>query len=575
MKNDNRENWFNNVFLRSWHPFFWITVIIFIVYCSTLFFNIVYLDDNVLVVEQYRFNKDLSNIFQSFNEDIFKTPFSTGSFYRPLLRWSFIFDAQFGEGSIVFMSHFTNLALHILSSCLLFLFLLKLNIKREISLILALLFGVHPLTAQTVSFIAGRNDSLLAVFVFPSFIFFLDFLETQKRKYYIWHLIFLGLALFTKETAAVIPLVLASFIFIFVSPKKIIADLRQCIYLLAGWGGVGMLWFFVRRSVLHDFIGNADYNVLLSIYKNIPAFLPAIGKVLLPFELSVFPVIKDMSMIYGVISLILIVAWFLLAKNKNYRLIIFGMTWFCLFIILTLIKPMDTVPEFSENRIYLPMIGFIFIFLGLGKIKFLETFKKYDQKKIIISASLLLIIVFSSVTIYRNKYYKDKLSFWNNAVKTSPSFAFNHNNLGAMYFLDKKFDLAEPEFKKALELNPEEHLAHNNLGLIYMSREEYDKSEEEFNEELKINPLYDNAYTNRGILYYRMGRLDEAVDSWKKTLEINPGYSQAVHNLFAYYYQKQDKDNVIYWANFAKDHGVPLLPEMQQFINPTESILRK
>ncbi|MFA5777759.1 MAG: tetratricopeptide repeat protein [Parcubacteria group bacterium] len=571
--NNNRENWFQSVFLNSWRPFFWIAAVIFLVYCSTLFYNIVYLDDNVLVVGHYQFNKNLSNIFQAFNEDIFRTSLGGGSFYRPILRLSFMFDAQFSEEAVVFMSHFSNLVLHIFSACLFFLLLLKLNIKKEIALFLSLIFGVHPLTAQTVSFIAGRNDSLLAIFVFPIIMFFLDFLETKRMKYYVWHLIFFGLALFTKETAAILPFLCAAFILIFVNPKKIIADLKQCAYLLAGWGSVGIFWFLARREVLHNFIGNADYDVLLSIYRNFPALLPAIGKIILPFDLSVFPVMKDMMMIYGIISLILLAVWFILAKNKNYRLIIFGTAWFFLFISLTLIKPMDTTPEFSENRIYLPMLGFAFIFLGLGKIKFWEKFNNITQKKILLGISAALMITLSFVTIYRNKYYKDKLSFWNNAVSTSPSFAFNHNNLGAMFFLDGEKDEAEKEFNKALEINPKERMAHNNLGLVYMEKGEFDKADEEFNKELEINPYYDNAYANKGLLYYRMGKMEEAVDSWKKTLEVNPGYSQALYNLFIYYYQNQDKENAKYWAEEAQNRGIPLLPEMQKMLNPLDSII--
>jgi len=180
---NNKENEFKKIFLEKWHPFFWIAVIVSLVYFSTFFFNIVYLDDNVLAVGQYQFNRNLSNIFSSFGEDIFRTPYGGGSFYRPILRWTFIFDAQFGEGAVIFMSHFSNLILHILSVTFLFLLLLKLNIKKELALLLSLIFGIHPLTAQTVAFIAGRNDSLLAVFVFPCLIFFLDFLETKRIKH--------------------------------------------------------------------------------------------------------------------------------------------------------------------------------------------------------------------------------------------------------------------------------------------------------------------------------------------------------------------------------------------------------
>ena len=61
------------------------------------------------------------------------------------------------------------------------------------------------------------------------------------------------------------------------------------------WVGIVSFWFLIRMSVLHNFVGNADYNVFLSIYKNLPSLISAIGKIFLPFNLSVFPVMSDMT----------------------------------------------------------------------------------------------------------------------------------------------------------------------------------------------------------------------------------------------------------------------------------------
>lgn len=528
MIND-KENKFYKIFLQSWHPFFWIALAILLVYSSTFFFNIVYLDDNVLVTSQYQFNKDLSNIPKAFGEDIFRTPYNGGTFYRPLERLTFMLDAQFGEGAVIFMSHFSNILLHIFAICLLFWFLLKLNLKKEIAFLFALFFSIHPLTAQTVAFISGRNDSLLAIFIFTSLIFFLDFLQTQKKKHVIWHLIFFALALLTKETAVILPVICVIYLLIFIGWKKIIENYKTYLKLGAGWAGIIIIWFLIRISVLHNFIGNADYNIFLSIYKNLPTLIPAIGKIFLPFNLSVFPVIKDMSMFYGIVSLILLAVWFILSEKKNLKLIIFGFSWFLAFILPTLIKPVNTVPEFSENRIYLPMFGFIFVILSLSMIKlpiFIKEKINYEinWKKILLFISLLIILIFSSVTIYRNQYYKNGPSFWKNAVETSPSFAFNHNNLGAMYYLDGNINDAEKEFKTALELNPNEEMAHNNLGLVYASQNKLAEAEEEYKKELENNPYYDNAYYNLGLLYWQEKKYNEAISNWKKTLEINPNF---------------------------------------------------
>jgi tetratricopeptide (TPR) repeat protein len=333
-----------------------------------------------------------------------------------------------------------------------------------------------------------------------------------------------------------------------------------------GWAGIFAIWFLVRMSVLHDIVGNASYNIPLSIYNNLPSLLPAIGKIFLPFDLSVFPIMEDMTLIYGIISLILLTFWFILSEKKNLKLISFGFLWFLVFVSLTLIKPLNTVPEFSENRIYLPMFGFIFVILGLGMIKLPIFIKeKINYKKIILFIGLVIILIFSSITIYRNQYYKDKLSFWKNATETSPSFAFNHNNLGAMYYLDKDMGNAEKEFKKALELNPNEPMTHNNLGLVYADANKLTEAEEEYKKELKINP-YDNAYFNLGLLYWEQKRYGEAVDNWEKTLEINPNYIDAINALMTYNYEQKNYNKMTFYANELYKRGIKIPSEILQLL---------
>lgn len=567
----NKENQYYKTFLYGWHPFFWISFLILLVYGMTLFFNIVYLDDNVLVTGQYQFNKSLSNIPQAFNEDIFQTPLGGGTFYRPIERITFILDAQFGEGAVIFMSHFSNVLLHILAICFLFYFLLKLNINKVVAFLFALIFAIHPLTAQTVAFISGRNDSLLAIFVFPALIFLINYLETRKNKFLVWNLIFLSLALFTKETAAVLPGVFILYILIFIGPKKIIEEYKLYTKLVILWMGVGIFWFLIRSLVLHNLLGDASYNIFLSIYHNLPSLIQTIGKIFLPFNLSVFPIMPDMPFSYGLISLLLLLVWFFLSEKKNLKLILFGFLWFFVFIILTLIKPIGTNPDFSENRIYLPMFGFIFVILGLGPIKLPIYIKekmkdRFNWKKIILIISLLIILIFSCVTIYRNKYYKNKLNFWQNATTTSPSFAFNHSNLGAMYYLDGRIDGAEIEYKKALELNQNEPMVHNNLGLVYANQGKLKEAEEEYKKEMEVNPGYDNAYFNLGLLYFGEGRNDEAVTNWKKTLQINPNYVDALKALTSYYYNQKNYQEAALYAKGLLQMGFELPPDLLKIL---------
>ncbi|UCD55136.1 MAG: hypothetical protein JSV93_06410, partial [Candidatus Omnitrophota bacterium] len=174
--------------MRLLAPILLIACLGFLVYSQTLFFDFTYLDDNVLILGNRKFLSKLSNIPQAFRQDVF---FSyEDAYYRPLLTISFILDAQLpfalypspkpspqrGEGRVRgrgeqgkgFSYHLTNIVIHLLAACLLFLLLIKLKYREGLAIFFSLIFTVHPVLTQAVAWLPGRNDSLLAVFIFSS-----------------------------------------------------------------------------------------------------------------------------------------------------------------------------------------------------------------------------------------------------------------------------------------------------------------------------------------------------------------------------------------------------------------------
>ena len=171
-------------------PYAWIASLGFILYCQTLFFNFTYLNNNVLILDHYHFLRNLTNLFRSFTQDVFQITHSADAYYRPMLTISFILDAQLGK-TYPSMYHLTNLALHLMTSCLVFIFLKKLKYKPVLTGLFALIFTIHPVLTQAVVWIPGRNDSLLTIFILINFIFWLKFLETKKWQLFAWQLLFL------------------------------------------------------------------------------------------------------------------------------------------------------------------------------------------------------------------------------------------------------------------------------------------------------------------------------------------------------------------------------------------------
>ena len=554
-----------NIFLKTWRPYVWIIALGFIIYAQTLSFNFTYLDDNALIVDNYHVLKNISNIFQVFKQDVFRS--SVDAYYRPVLTVSFMLDAQLG-GAAPFIYHLANTLIHLLASCLLFILLVKLRYSAELAFFCSLIFTVHPVLTQAVAWIPGRNDSLLAVFVLLAFIAFMNFIETKNWAYYFWHIFFFTLALFTKESAPVLALMCLLYLHLIIKEKLI--SFNKGI-LTIGWVVIITFWFLMRMNAFRSPFGLTTSELGQSLWANFPAAIQFIGKSIFPFNLSVLPLIKDTTFIYGCIALITLAGLIFLSKKRRYNYVAFGASWFILFLLPTLFFHNPSIPfglDFHlEHRMYLPLIGLIIVLLETDLIKGLD-FK--NKKAWILGA--LVILLFSALTYNHSSNFKNRLSFWKKASETSPHSPLAHRNLGAMYYLSGKYDNAETEYKKALELSPNEPMVHNNLGLIYMNRGRLKDAEIEFLKEYVINPLWDNLHYNLGLLYAREGRLKEAEAQWKKTLEINPDHADALYRLAVYYYGEKDYALARRYILEARKRGVQIDPDFIKAIDVKRSI---
>ncbi len=510
----------NIPYLEKFKPFLFIIGFGFLLYLPTLFFNFTYLDDNNLILDNQYFLSNLANIFPSFLTDVFHLFNHSAFYYRPLLTISFIFDYQIG-GVSPFMYHFTNVLLHLLSSCLLFVFLAKLNYKKTLSFLFSFIFLVHPVLTQAVAWIPGRNDSLLAVFALSTLIFFLKYSQDRKNKNLFWCFVFFVLALFTKESAIFIFPIMIFYIY-FLHPKESRAFFNKFYFFFWSVSALGF-WFILRYLTLKDSVSLTLVEMIRSLFSNLPATIQFIGKIFFPFNLSVLPVMQDTTFVYGIISITLLALVLFLTKTKRWNFILLGFLWFFAFLFPSFIRPNSAlVADFIEHRLYVPIIGIFIILLETDLVK------KIDLKKrsaLIIIGSLVLFLSF--ITFIHSRNFTDRLSFWNNAAQNSPHYPLAHRNLGAMEYLNGNIDKAEKEYRKALELNPMEEMAHNNLGLVYVQQNRLVEAEEEYKKEIAINPNYDNVYYNLGLLYWQQKKYTEAISSWKKTLELNPNYGVA------------------------------------------------
>ena len=541
---------FKNIFNSNKKAVGFIVLVIFLVYGWTVFFDFVYLDEEELIIGNQNFISQPKNFFEVFKHDV-NFPSGFSPYYRPIVTLSFMADAFIG-GLNPFYYHFTNLLLHIAASVLVFYLFINLGYDSKISLFSSLIFSVHPALNQAVAWVPGRNDPLLMIFLLLSFLSFIKLMDRPKYLILAGHISLFTLAVFTKETAIALPLILISYTYLLKRKSWVFK------YAIGSWAASMGIWYFLRQAILQtkDLVSQ---DILKIIFSSLPAMSFYIGKIIIHYGFSVLPTLKDSNIWFGLVSILILSA--MLFRNGISRRIIFGLTWFILFLLPSLISyDYESRVVFLEHRLYIPIVGFLIV---LMEIQWIKIFPWLKNKIRIVSVSV--IVVLSLLSIVHLQYFKNRLNFWLSAVAGSPNLARAHNGLGTAYIVQNELDKAQAEYLKAIDLNSQEKKIHNNLGVVYSRKKLYQLAEEEFKKEIEINSSYETAYYNLGRLYAVNDKFKEAEFYWLKSLEIDPNYSQARQDLAVYYFQNRDYEKSIFQIEEMLKRGAVIHPELKKF----------
>ncbi|MBI4929739.1 MAG: tetratricopeptide repeat protein [Bacteroidetes bacterium] len=528
------------------HPLILIVGIGFLLYARSLSFDYTNFDDNSLIQDNQNYISDISNLADAFR----KTVFITGSdvFYRPVETVWFMLNAQFG-GTNLFVYHLSALLLHFLAVYFVFLLLRRFNNSEEVSLFLSLIFLVHPVLTQAVVWVPGVVDILTTVFSVSAFLFFLNFIKSRKRKHFVLHILFFALALYTKEISIGI-IVVCLFYLHFIEKEKLVSYNKKVF--LAGWLVVSAVWFMMRDAALQSQQGKGVSSMISSVAENLTGFILYIGKILLPFNLSVMPVMKDNTFIFGIIALAIIIGVVFISKERKSNWILFSVIWFVIFLLPTFIRTSEfRVHQFYEHRMYLPMVGFLLLATQVDWIK------NFSSEKTICRISAPAILLFFFMLTFRHeKTFSDTKLFLDNAIATAPNSSLAHRNMG-IYFQDmddktghkeKSFlENAAEEYKKSLGLNPNENDLHNNLGVIYDTWGKKDLAEKEYLAETKSNPANSQAWHNMGVICAERNENEKAEIYFKKAIELHPAAStyQQLALLYKKTGRKQEFEKIV------------------------------
>jgi len=519
---------------RSWHtvmPFLLLAIAGFLVYFNALHGAFIW-DDEVLVKNNLAI-RDWSKLPDLFTQD-WGGGHSYG-FYRPLTMLSYAVD--YASGKLDSRSyHLSNIFLHVLTSFSIY-FLIHLLFKnRLLALCAGLLFVVHPIHTEAVAYISGRADSLAALFIILSFIFYIRYLESGSKRLFWFILIWYAFALLSKENSLIFPVLLLLYHYAFKKSFKI----KELLPIV----GLVFVYLFLRFAVLKLPVSRAYITTQWQYsLRQVPGFFVAIVAYI---RLLFFPVNlhmdygdmlfrpADLRVIAGVaVSLSLLIYAF--RKRNSNVLFFFSVCWF--FIALLPSSSIYPVTAFymAEHWLYLPSIGF-FIIVSKG-LADLYTCKKARIFELFFA---IIIVAYSCLTIMQNIYWRDPVSFYTRTLKFAPSSARVYNNLGYVYADSGKYPEAMAMYKKAIAINPNYADAYNNLGVACMNLNKNEEAIAAYKKAIEINPGSANPYDNLGIVLSQSGKSAEALASFKQAIEIDPHFGDAYFNAaLEYLFQKQ------------------------------------
>jgi len=532
-----------------------------LLYLQTVNFKFVDFDDNTIITNNITFLNDLQNVSQAFTTDAFID--GDSHFYRPLQTISYMVDLQLQGKHDTWMFHLTNILLLGFIACLLFLILIIFKIPRSLAILSTLIYCAHPLIISNVAWIPARGDLLLMLFSLAAFLFLIEFLKKKSLLFLLLSWAAFTLALFSKETAAILPVV---FIIYYVTFQKEKRFDNKYVLLIALYAGSGIAWFWIRSNAIGNFSnGNEVLDILskngevgiIPFLLNLQTIPESLTNFFFPFDIDPIP---NFSMIKTVIgSGIILLLGFLLFKNSGRpaREKIFCISWFLLLLAPTMLfKPYYF--DYLHHRFFLPLIGMLlFVMFSFREEWFLKS------KKTITWVMLALFLILSVSTFVKSRSYADPMTFYNSAIDNNPKSDFAYIHRGYLYQTHGRINKSISDFTKAIEINPDYAEAYNNRGIIYANQGQYDKAIKDYSKALKLKPNNVETYNNRGLLYVNKGLYTKAVADFNKVIELKPDLAEGYNNLGMAYGNQGFDDKAM--AGFTQ--AIALKPDFAQAHN--------
>jgi len=455
-------------------------------------------------------------------------------------------------GNDTFGYHVTNLVLHIVSALWVWRLFHKLGLK--LAWLGGLIFAIHPVQVESVAWIAELKNTLSMPFFLLSMCFYLDYDINGLRRDYLLALGFFLLAMLSKTTMAMFPVVILLYVWWkrgcvewndlkVASPFFLFSLVLGWVTLRCGvWygqihhvtsqapelGGV-MSWLALTGSSLTFYFWKSVWPTqMLPIYPQWQIDPPSLAQ-LLPW-----PVLGGLLF------------WFWQQRVGWGRHALLGSGFFFIMLAPFVSVRVAGYMDFTwvmDHFLYVPILGLIGLAIaGLEELNWRAAPGLRFGGWAVVAA--ILILLAGKSRGYAEKFASQE-NLWSYCIVHNPESWMVQNNLGNALLQKGRLDEAMAQIQKALGINPNYPEGYCNLGIVLFQKGRMDEAIADYEKALRIYPTYAEARNNLGNALLQKGQVDEAMAQFQKTLDINPDYADAHYNLANAFAQKGQMDEAI------------------------------
>lgn len=420
--------------------------------------------------------------------------------------------------------HATNLAIHLLSTLLLFGIVRRTINSPMAAAGAAVIWSVHPLTTGAVTYIVQRVESLMAMFMLLTL--YCAIRAWKNKSWAVPAIIACALGMGTKEAMVGAPLIVVAWDWTF-SKKPLAAILRERRTLYAGLAATWILLAYLvslDARPLSSGFGFTEWpwttyfltqaGVIMNYLRLV--FLP--DPLVLDYDVRQVTSFSQVALQFTVLAALFAASVWGFARKR--ALGFAGIAFFILLAPTSSVLPIVTEIA-AEHRMYLPLALIIATLMSLEP-NIPDDYSPLRRNVVQASVFVALTVPLAMATYSRNSVFASETGIWFDTVQKQPKNARARTNYASQLLKSGQSKAAAEHLQIAVAESPNFAEAHAALGLALVNEGRTADAVPHFERALAINPFYTDVYDDVAEAYVTEHQPAKAVKYFLKTLDQHP-----------------------------------------------------